>query len=166
MPPAVRNPQHQLFSGPFSHIQQPHLSHHGSQHPSSVTSNLPPPSFNAHHPLNQGMPNSNANPFSQTSNGNGLAAGFGGTGGLSGGGTGLGSHAAQMGFQHGANLQEQQLAREQARRGSGAGGSKNSFKGRIRDVWRGNLAQEMQLLRSLVEKYPYISMVSHCWILL
>jgi len=30
---------------------------------------------------------------------------------------------------------------------------------RIREVWRNNLAQEMQMLRSLVEKYPYISMV-------
>lgn len=40
-----------------------------------------------------------------------------------------------------------------------AGGSKNPLKGRIRDVWRGNLAQEMQVLRSLIDKYPYISMV-------
>lgn len=64
-----------------------------------------------------------------------------------------------MGYQHGVELEERQ-ARGQVRRGSGAGSSKNSFKGRIRDVWRGNLAQEMQLLRSLVDKYPYISMVS------
>lgn len=62
-----------------------------------------------------------------------------------------------MGF-HGAALQQQQ-AREQTRRGSMAGGSKNPLKGRIRDVWRGNLAQEMQVLRSLIDKYPYISMV-------
>ena len=33
-------------------------------------------------------------------------------------------------------------------------------KSRIRDVWKHNLAQEMQALRALVEKYPYISMVS------
>lgn len=33
------------------------------------------------------------------------------------------------------------------------------MKGRIRDVWRNNLAQEMQILRGLVDKYSYISMV-------
>ena len=161
MPPTVRNYGHQVLSGPFSHAQQPHLQHHASQHPPSASSNLPPPSFNAHHGLSQGNPNPNINPFSQTSNGNGLAAGFGGTGGLGGGGTGLASQAAVMGFAHGAALQQQQQAREQIRRGSNAGNSKHPLKGRIRDVWRGNLAQEMQLLRSLVDKYPYISMVSY-----
>ncbi|KAL8634964.1 MAG: hypothetical protein Q9228_007497 [Teloschistes exilis] len=155
MPPAVRNFPHQVLSGPFSHLQQPHLQHHNSQHQTG-SSNLPPPSFNAHHGLNQGNHNSNINPFAQNGNTNGLAAGFGGTGGLGGGGTGLASPAAVMGF-HGAALQQQQ-AREQTRRGSMAGGSKNPLKGRIRDVWRGNLAQEMQVLRSLIDKYPYISM--------
>ncbi|KAL8923679.1 MAG: hypothetical protein Q9208_004431 [Pyrenodesmia sp. 3 TL-2023] len=155
MPPAVRNFPHQVFSGPFSHVQQPQVQHHGSQHPPSASSNLPPPSFNAHHTLSQGNSNSNINTFSQTSNGNGLAAGFGGTSGL-GGGTGLASQAAVTGFHYGAALQLQ--AKEQIRRGSGTGSSKNPLKGRIRDVWRGNLAQEMQLLRSLVDKYPYISM--------
>ncbi|KAL9595298.1 MAG: hypothetical protein Q9219_006520, partial [cf. Caloplaca sp. 3 TL-2023] len=158
MPPAVRNYGHQVLSGPFSHVQQPHLQHHGSQHPPSASSSLPPPSFNSHHSLSQGNPTSNINPFSQTSNGNSLAAGFGGTNGLGGGGSGLASQAAVMGFAHGAALQQQQQAREQIRRGSNAGSGKTSLKGRIRDVWRGNLAQEMQLLRSLVEKYPYISM--------
>lgn len=33
------------------------------------------------------------------------------------------------------------------------------MKGRIREVWRNNLAQEMQILRGLVDKYPFISMV-------
>lgn len=160
MPPAVRNYGHQVLNGSFSHVQQPHLQHHGS-HPNSGSSNLPPPSFNQHHSLSQGNPSSNINPFSPTGNANGLAAGFGGTGGLGGGGTGLASQAAVMGFAHGAALQQQQQqqARDQIRRGSNVGSSKN-LKGRIRDVWRGNLAQEMQLLRSLVDKYPYISMVS------
>lgn len=160
MPPAVRNFNHQVLPGPFSHPQQPHLQHLTSQHQSSGSSNLPPPSFNPHHALNQGNHNSNINLFSQSGNSNGLAAGFGSTGGFGGGGTGLASQGAMSAFAHGAVLQQQQQAREQVRRGSTAGGSKNPLKGRIRDVWRGNLAQEMQLLRNLVEKYPYISMVS------
>ena len=64
-----------------------------------------------------------------------------------------------MGFAHGAAIQQQQ-ARDAMRRSSGgAAGGKHQMKGRIRDVWRHNLAQEMQILRVLVEKYPYISMV-------
>ena len=160
MPPAVRNFNHQALPGPFSHPQQPHLQHLASQHQSSGSSYLPPPLSNPHHALNQGNHNSNINLFSQSGNTNGLAAGFGGTGGFGGGGTGLASQGAMSAFAHGAALQQQQQAREQVSRGSTTGGSKNPLKNRIRDVWRGNLAQEMQLLRSLVEKYPYISMVS------
>ncbi|KAI4227633.1 MAG: hypothetical protein L6R36_002268 [Xanthoria steineri] len=159
MPPTVRNFNHQVLPGPFSHPQQPHLQHLASHHQPSASSNLPPPSFNPHHALNQGNHNSNINLFTQSGNSNGLAAGFGTTGGFGGGGTGLASQGAMSAFAHGAALQQQQQqARDQVRRGSTTSGSKNPLKGRIRDVWRGNLAQEMQLLRSLVEKYPYISM--------
>ena len=63
-----------------------------------------------------------------------------------------------MGFQHGAELQQQQQIKEQMRREGGIG-SKGQLKSRIRDVWRGNLAQEMDLLREMVDLYPYISMV-------
>lgn len=63
-----------------------------------------------------------------------------------------------MGFQHGAELQQQQQMKEQIRREGGMG-SKGQIKSRIRDVWRGNLPQEMALLRKMVERYPYISMV-------
>jgi len=63
-----------------------------------------------------------------------------------------------MGFQHGALLQQQQQAKEQMRRGS-AGGSRAQMKSRIRDVWKGNLEQELKALRELVDDYPYISMV-------
>ena len=91
-------------------------------------------------------------------NANGLATGFGG-GGL-GGGTGLASNAAISGFAHGAQIQQQQ-AREAIRRGSTA--TKAQKQTRIREVWQHNLAQEMQNLRDLVEKYPYISMVSYAF---
>ena len=70
----------------------------------------------------------------------------------------MASHAAVMGFAHGAAIQQQQQQREALRRSSV--GLKGQMKSRIRDVWASNLAQEMQNLRDLVEKYPYISMVS------
>lgn len=34
-------------------------------------------------------------------------------------------------------------------------------KGRIREVWKHNLHEEMAVLRDLVDKYPYIAMVRH-----
>ena len=88
----------------------------------------------------------------------GMAAGLGaGVAGNNGGveRTGLGSRAAQMGFAHGAALQQQ----EANDAGIGMADARHYVKGRIRDVWRGNLAQEMAVLRGLVDKYPYISMV-------
>ena len=86
-------------------------------------------------------------------------AGFAGAGGAAdAGGTGLASHAAQMGFARGAQMQKQQL--HQAHDGRLALETKaGAVKTRIRDVWKHNLAQEMAVLRHLVEKYPYISMV-------
>jgi CCR4-NOT transcription complex subunit 7/8 len=88
-----------------------------------------------------------------------LAAGFGGNASLGGsGGSGLASHAAVMGFARGdAIQQQQQQSREAMRRGNG---TKAQNKSRIRDVWAGNLHQEMQNLRELVERYPFIGMVS------
>ena len=84
----------------------------------------------------------------------GLASGFPGAGGSLGvgGGTGLASQSAVMSF-----YGNPQATRDVMRRSSGIGKGQN--KGRIREVWASNLAQEMQNLRELVEKYPYISMV-------
>jgi hypothetical protein len=83
-------------------------------------------------------------------------AGFAGAG--DGGGSGLASHAAQIGFARGAQMQQQQLL--QTHDGRLALETKaGAVKTRIRDVWKHNLAQEMAVLRQLVEKYPYISMV-------
>lgn len=160
MPPAGNRfgPQ-VLAGGPFSHLQQSHLQHHTSQHQPPGSAGLPPPSFSSHHAFGQANLNSNLSPFAPSSTTNGLAGGFGTGGGLGGGGTGLASREAMVGFAHGAALQQQQ-ARDALRRSSGgAAMGKHQMKGRIRDVWRHNLAQEMQILRALVEKYPYISMV-------
>ena len=146
----------QGLGGPFPHIQQSHLSHHGNQHHPLSSAGLPPPSFNSHPGFGHGNQNSGMAGFATVNNANGLVGGFGG-GGL-GGGTGLASNAAISGFAHGAQMQQQQQAREAIRRGSTTT-SKGQQKTRIRDVWQSNLAQEMQNLRELVEKYPYISMV-------
>jgi CCR4-NOT transcription complex subunit 7/8 len=130
-----------------SHYQQypPHSQAHAA--------GLPPPSLGGNPSFMN--PNSNINPFA---NGNALslAQGFGGgSGGLGGVGaaTGLGSHAAQIGF-HGASLQQQ------AHNGMSEQGARGvANKGRIREVWKSNLQEEMDTLRRLVDKYPYISMV-------
>ena len=143
-----------LVSAPFSQLQRSALPH-TSQHQTSNSGGLPPPSF--HNGFSQGNSN-DINPFAPT---NGLAGGFGPGGGLGSGGTGLASRAAMAGFQHGAQLeQDQRHMREQMSRGSGSGGgSKNSIKSRIRDVWKPNFHQEMRALRELIDRYPYVSMV-------
>lgn len=38
--------------------------------------------------------------------------------------------------------------------------ARTQAKGRIREVWKSNLEDEMAVLRDLVPKYPYIAMVS------
>mgnify|MGYP001576126505 FL=1 len=72
-----------------------------------------------------------------------------------GGGTGLASHAAQLSFAHGAALQQSAHGAINEQGGRGV-----VNKGRIREVWKHNLAEEMDTLRRLVDRYPYISMVS------
>ena len=154
MPPASSRFGPQIVSGPFAHLQQSHLQHHSGH--SSGPAGPPPASLGAHPSFTPSNINSTQNPFTLASGNNGFSGGLGGGGLGGGGGTGLASHAAQMGFAHGAALQQQQ-AHDAMGRISTDG--KGPTKGRIRDVWRGNLAQEMQVLRGLVERYPYMSMV-------
>ena len=146
-----------IISGPFSQVQQSHLTHHNQQQQQSTSAALPTPTFNnGHHGFGHGNPSTVASPFGSTSSGNGIAGAFGSANGLASGGSGLASQAAVMGFAQGAAMQ----ARDALRRSIGGTGSgKGSMKGRIRDVWRGNLAQEMAILRGLIDKYPFISMV-------
>lgn len=80
--------------------------------------------------------------------------------------SGLASHAARMGF-HGAGaaaLQQQQQQQQHAQQGHGGvmgdHPARTQAKGRIREVWKHNLEDEMAVLRDLVPKYPYIAMVS------
>lgn len=158
MPPATSRYGSQVLpGGPFSHLQQQaHLSQHTSQHQPPGSAGLPPPSFpsfNAQHGFGQANNNANISAFASSANTNALPGGFGT-------GSGLNSREAMARFNHGAEIQREQQQRDAASRSSGGvPTSKHHMKGRIRDVWRHNLDQEMQVLRALVEKYTYISMV-------
>ncbi|KAJ5104790.1 hypothetical protein NUU61_002137 [Penicillium alfredii] len=155
MPPPVGRYGPSGLGAPYS-LQQAHLQSQ-PPHAQSANSALPPPSLGGH-PGFAGNPNTNMNPF--TLSGAGISSGMsvaGFAGAADGGGTGLASHAAQMGFARGAQMQQQQL--HQGHDGRLALESKaGAVKSRIRDVWKHNLAQEMAVLRQLVDKYPYISM--------
>lgn len=112
-------------------------------------SNLPPPGNPSF--MSQ---NSTQNAFNGSLS---LAQGFGGGGngvGI-GGGIGLASHDAQMRF-HGGNMQPSSTGSsmyEASTRGK-------SNKAKIREVWKGNMFEEFEVLRQLVDRFPYISMVS------
>jgi hypothetical protein len=158
---------------PFPHIQQqpPHQSSHlqQPQHPS--TSLQAHNAFSAHHAFTSGSGGGGQNGAGGGIGGGGLSifgpqsnAGAGGnnlpggyaTGGLGGanafgGGVGSASQAAQMGFAH-AGGPLQQALNEVGGRGTG--------NQRIKEVWRGNLEEEMAKVRLLIDKYPYVSMVS------
>ena len=164
MPLAANRFGPQILSPPFNpphHQQHSHAQHQTNQHLPPRSSNLPSPSYSTHTTFTQGNPSSLLSPFTASSVTSGLAGGFAGGGGpgLGGGGTGLASQAAISGFAHGAQMQhQQQLTREALRKNNA--GSRSQIKSKIRDVWEDNLEEEMQVLRDLVEEYPYISMVS------
>jgi CCR4-NOT transcription complex subunit 7/8 len=147
-PPSISPYQHQFSS----HPSQSHATGHQ------------PPSLGS-----QGyLASSQMGPFGATNGlglGNGMNAGGGfGLPSMGGAGdqTGLGSHAARMGFAHGAQMQQQQQHPHQQSHGLGAEHSTRqggASKGRIRDVWKHNLTEEMAVLRELVDDYPYVAMV-------
>lgn len=70
--------------------------------------------------------------------------------------TGLGSHAARMGFDRA--MQQQQHAQQGGHAMMGDHPARTQAKGRIREVWKQNLEEEMAVLRKLVRRYPYIAM--------
>ncbi|KAI1854500.1 hypothetical protein JX265_007631 [Neoarthrinium moseri] len=143
-PPAISPYQHQFPS----HPSQSHAASH--QPPSLASQGYQMSPFGA------------ANGLGALGAAMNTGAGFG-VGNLAGAAdqTGLASHAARMGFAHGATLQQQQHPHQQSH---GLGGEhttrpSGAAKGRIRDVWRHNLTEEMAILRELVDDYPYVSMV-------
>lgn len=156
MPPPLNRYGPQGLSGPFQHLQQGHMQqqhpqsqqHHASQH----NTGLQPPVMSGNPAFGLGSATSNASPFS-------IAGNINSRGGFDrsvadGGAAGLGSHVAQMSFARGGPVQQ-----GSARDFDGMPLRENKQGTRIRNVWKGNLAQEMQALRQLVEEYPYIAMV-------
>ncbi|KAI0399931.1 CAF1-domain-containing protein [Xylaria palmicola] len=73
--------------------------------------------------------------------------------------TGFASQAARSGFQHAASLQQQQHPHQQSHGQPGDNRQRMAgTKGRIREVWKHNYAEEMDLLIELAEDFPYIAM--------
>jgi CCR4-NOT transcription complex subunit 7/8 len=162
-PRGGRFPGHNL-SNPFAHLAAPlhpqpqlqqQIQQQQQQHQQQNTQH---PGFGGGNPAhNLGLFGGHSQSGFQSSTGGiggGLGGGLGPAAGIGGGGggTGLDGHEARMRFAHGAQLQENAVR--------GQDGAKSAASQRIRDVWRSNLHQEMDLLRALVDQYPYISMVS------
>ncbi|PVI03419.1 CAF1-domain-containing protein [Periconia macrospinosa] len=147
-----RFPGHNL-SNPFAHLSQPiHQQQQLPQQHQQQQQNMQQhPAFGgANQAHNMNIFGTHQSNFQSTAGlggpGLGAAAALGGVGG----GTGLDGHEARMRFAQGAQ--------QDAGLGRGQDASKGIAGQRIREVWRSNLHQEMDLLRSLIEQYPYISM--------
>ncbi|KAJ9664328.1 CCR4-NOT core DEDD RNase subunit [Neophaeococcomyces mojaviensis] len=126
----------QAMNGPyanqFAHNQL--QSHTQSQH-------LPPPQLGAPATFGQGN-SSSASPFAMPNNAAGFDRGLAESALLQ-------NASAQMAYGRGGPVQAHQqfVAAQQTQQDP-----------RIRDVWKGNLKQEMTNLRNLIEQYPYIAM--------
>lgn len=120
----------------------------------------------SNHPSLGGNPpylsNSQISPFTTNGNVLGMSGGMNAGGGFGvGSDTGLGSQSARMSFAHGAHLQQQQQhAQQQSQAAMGEHPTRTQAKGRIQEVWKHNLDEEMAVLRDLVLEYKYIAMVS------
>lgn len=177
MPP----PLNRFPSGPNTlsayHQQFPAHAQHSTSHP--------PPLGGSAAYLNAQV--NQVNPFSANSNLLGLAGALSAGASFNiGADSGLANHAARMGFAHAGSLQQaQQQSQQQAlqqqqqsqhaphappvqhpqhghQQGHGLAEHATRMaqnKGRIREVWKHNLHDEMASLRDLIDRYPYIAMV-------
>jgi hypothetical protein len=162
MPPQVGRMHHSHPSNPFQHLNSQHsipqssYQSQASHLPGSFTSQ---PSFGGS-AINGGIspfPSASAYGASAFTPGVGSSVFNGGAIGGQGQGQGLASVAAQQGFARGAAMQEHTAHQLEA----ASMDSKSGANSRIRQVWRHNLEQEMAVLRQLIIKYPYVSMVRY-----
>lgn len=144
-PPGVNANFPHMQQSQYQPHQQPH-QHHQAQHNAMQ---LPTGGLGGHPGFVSGMSLPGSNPNS---------GGFDGARIADGGGTGLASHSAQMSFARGGQMPPQHQGRTHDGH-HGSDGKPGPAKGRIRNVWKNNLASEMHTLRQLVDKYPYIAMV-------
>ena len=154
MPPLMNRYGPQGLVGSLQHLQQPQMQQQHPQaqhHPSQHNTGLPPPNSASNPGFGQNT-NLNASPFSTT--GSMTSSAFDRTPAEIGG-IGLGSHAAQISFARGGPVQQQH-----SRNYEGQPSREPRHSTRIRNVWKNNLAHEMNALRQLVDEYPYIAMVS------
>lgn len=162
MPPQVSRMHPSHMSNPFVHLNSQHSIPQSSYQRQS--SHLPggfasQPSFSGAG-INGGIspfPSSSTYGASAFTPGAGSSVFNGGTIGAQGHGQGLASVAAQQGFARGAAMQEHTAHQLEA----ASLDSKSGANSRIRQVWRHNLEQEMAVLRQLIIKYPYVSMVCY-----
>lgn len=137
MPPPLRYAQSNI-NGPYAQFpQNAGQSHHPSQH-----HGLPPPQLAA--PATFGQAGSaTTSPFAMPgSSGGGFDRGLGDASLLQ-------NQSAQFGYGRGGPVQAHQ---------DFGGAQQTQQDPRIREVWKQNLAEEMDVLRSLVDEYPYIAM--------
>ena len=152
---------HSHMSNPFQHMNPQHTIPQQTTHYQTQSQHLPG-AFNPQNAFGTNALNGGISPFTPSSAYGGSAfsnmpgtTGSGFNGGVLGGqGQGLASVAAQQGFARGAAMQEHSHAAAEA----GLTGVKAGAMGRIREVWRHNLDQEMAILREMIIKYPYVSM--------
>lgn len=139
------HPSH--MSNPFAHLNPQHTIQ-----PSHYQTQSIPTGFNSQHVFRGSL-----NSFPSTYGANAFTASSVFSGGaLPGQGQGLASIAAQQGFARGAAMQEHSAHQVEV----ASMDAKSGAQGRIRQVWRHNLEQEMVVLRQLIRKYSWVSMVS------
>ncbi|KAK4099038.1 CAF1-domain-containing protein [Parathielavia hyrcaniae] len=177
-PPLNRFPNGPTNISPY-HQQFP-------SHPQHATTHAPPMGATTAAYLNAQV--GQVNPFSASNNLLSLGGGLNPAASLGfGADSGLASHAARMGFTHGGNLQQQQQQQQQSQQQAlqqqqpsqhvqhappvqhpqhapqqghslAEHATRVAQKGRIREVWKHNLHEEMANLRDLIDRYPYIAM--------
>lgn len=151
MPPGTGHYRPNTGSNPYNNFHAP-SPQAGFQHQNA---NFHSQGFSGHPGFSSNPPNGSGSIFPNALANGSLSNNFGtGNNALGGvGSTSLASHEAQMRFAHAANVQQHL----QDGIGMSTFGAKMT---RTRDVWQHNLEAEMATIRDLIDRFPYVSMVS------